>query len=187
MKLTAQIKVVTTPEEHAALLETMVAFNLACQFISDYSFEHNVFNKDNLREVIYDIVRDKFCLSSQLAIRAFAKVQDAYQTSRIHLAKRQAKYDSLSKEKQAKRKRPQLRVCRFSVKGAVVYDSRLLTYNTEKTISIRTLKGRLKNLPVEFPKGLDRTTIQGQADLVRIRIQNEHRFASKMNSDPRPI
>jgi putative transposase len=165
MRLTAQINILTTPESHKALLETMRVFNLACQFVSDYAFEHKVFNKRNLQELLYDEVRARFCLSSQLAVRLFGKVGDAYRASLTQLRKRQAKYDALSKEKQANRKRPELRVCKFRNKGAVVYDSRLLTYDTPGTITLRALKGRL-SLPVQFPKGLDRSTIRGEADLI---------------------
>ena len=121
MKLTAQIKVVTTPDEHAALLETMLVFNRACQYISDYAFEHKVFNNRSLHKLLYYEVRAKFCLPSQLTVRAFGKVGDAYSTSTALLKIRQAKYDALPEEKRAKRKPPELRVCRFRDKGAVVY------------------------------------------------------------------
>ena len=165
MKLTAQIKVLTSEEDHAALVETMRVFNLACQFISEYAFEHLTFNNRSLREILYYEVRERFCLPSQLTDRAFAKVASAYRTSLANLEKRQAKFDALSKEKQAKRKRPELRVCRFRDKGAVVLDSRLLTYNTANTITLRALKSRL-SLTVQFPRGVDRTTIRGEADLI---------------------
>src|SRR5260370_20369401 len=106
MQLTTRIKLYTDPDSRSALLETMRVFNLACQHISDYAFEHQVFHKHNLQDRLYTQIKGRFCLPSQLIVRAFAKVGDAYKTQKTQLLKRLQKYNSLSKEKQALRKAP---------------------------------------------------------------------------------
>jgi len=165
MKLTAQIKIQADPQAHMDLFETMRAFNAACQFISEYAFKHAVFNKRNLQEILYYEVREQFDLPSQLAIRAFTKVGDAYKSQKSLLIKRLLAYEALSEKKRAQRKQPELKVCNFCDTGAVAYDARLLTYQADGAISLRTLRQRLV-LPVCFPRDFDRDTIQGEADLV---------------------
>jgi putative transposase len=165
MKLTVRIKVHTDNYTHSALLETMRVFHRACQWISEYAFEHKIFNKRNLQKRLYYQVKARFCLPSQLVVRAFAKVGDAYRTSLTNLAKRQSKYDAPSGNYVEKRKRPELKVCTFRDTGATVYDDRLLTYGKTDTIRLRVMNKRL-TFRVAYPKGFDRNTIAGEADLV---------------------
>jgi predicted transposase len=92
MKLTTRIKLVTDGTSHAALWETMRVFNLACNAISQHAFQNQVYNKRTLQQRIYAEVRERFDLPSQLVIRAFAKVGDAYKTQLALLGRRMAKY-----------------------------------------------------------------------------------------------
>jgi putative transposase len=165
MKLTVRIKLHTDTDSHSALKETMQVFNRACQWISDYAFEHKILSKHELQKRRYYQVKSRFCLPSQLIIRAFAKVGDAYRTSTTLLHKRQAKYDVLPEKIRAKRKRPELRVCKFRDTGATAFDDRLLNYGKNNSIRIRVMNKRL-TLNVQYPPGFDRSTIKGEADLL---------------------
>jgi IS605 OrfB family transposase len=118
MKLTAQIQLQPTPEQVEVLKATLEAANAACNTISDYAWEHQVFGKYPLQEALYYAVRDTFKLSAQLVVRCLGKVADGYKL-----------------DKDAKR--------HFKEQGAIAYDSRILKYYTDnQTVSIWTLPGR---------------------------------------------
>jgi IS605 OrfB family transposase len=142
MKQTLMIKLDTSPEQYNALLETMHRFNEACNYIAVIAFSIMSANKIKLQQIVYHDVREKFGLSAQLAIRAIAKVAEAY--------------------KRDKSIKPE-----FREDGAIVYDQRILSWKGLEAVSILSLKGRLK-IPVrigEYQEArLDR--IRGQADLI---------------------
>jgi len=165
MKLTTRIKLHTDSDTHQSLVDTMRVFNRVCNFVSEYAFAHRVFHKRNLQHALYDEVKARFGLPSQLIVRAFAKVGESYKTQRSLLVKRVQKYEALSPQKRAKRKKPELRCCTFRDKGSVVYDSRLLTYRHDNTISIRTWNQRI-TLSCSYVPDLNKATLKGEADLV---------------------
>src|SRR5687768_11543187 len=110
MKLTLILKLLPTPEQHNALLETMERFNQACNYIAALAFPGKNFNKVKLQTLVYRAVREQFGLSAQMAVRAVAKVADAYKTSKV---------------KQAV----------FRPHGAMVYDQRILSFKGLDTAS----------------------------------------------------
>jgi predicted transposase len=119
MKLTAQIRLNTTPEQLSALVQTMQRANAACDAISAEAFEHKVFAPYKLHERVYQRIREEFGLSAQVVVRCLGKVADAYK---------------LDTETQRS----------FAPLGAIAYDARILSWNFEKhTVSIWTLHGRL--------------------------------------------
>ena len=119
MKLTAQIRLNTTPEQLSAVVQTMQRANAACDAISAEAFEHKVFAPYKLHERVYQRIREEFGLSAQVVVRCLGKVADAYK---------------LDTETQRS----------FAPLGAIAYDARILSWNFEKhTVSIWTLAGRL--------------------------------------------
>jgi putative transposase len=119
MKLTAQIRLNTTPEQLAALVGTMQQANAACDAISAEAFESKVFAPYKLQQRLYHRIREEFGLSAQVVVRCLGKVADAYK---------------LDTETQRT----------FSPRGAIAYDARILSWNFfEHTVSIWTLAGRL--------------------------------------------
>ena len=136
------IKLDTSKEQHASLLETMHQFNEACNYIANIAFERKTANKMELQKIIYCEVRDKFKLSAQLTIRAIAKVSEAY--------------------KRNKTIKPE-----FKPIGAIVYDQRILSWRKLEAVSILTISGR-QTIPIRIGEyqrvRLDR--IRGQADLI---------------------
>jgi IS605 OrfB family transposase len=118
VKLTAQLKLLPTPEQADALRRTLEAANSACNFISQVAWDTHTFNKFALQKVCYTTVREQFNLAAQMVIRALSKVADAYR---------------LDKETQ--------RV--FRPLAAFAYDDRILSFALpDSSISIWTLDGR---------------------------------------------
>ncbi len=144
MKLTLQIKLLPTNEQHAALLKTMRVFNEACNFIAEVAFREQCVSKFTLQKLVYSDVRKQFGLSAQLTVRAIGKVVEAY-------------------------KRDKAIQCQFQPTGAAIYDQRVLRFKGLEAVSILTMDGRL-TIPmqmgeyqrVQFNRG------HGQADLVLV-------------------
>jgi putative transposase len=108
-----------TPEQAEALKETMFAFNAACNYISGVAFSERVFHRRALQRLVYYEVRARFRLPAQLAVRAIAKVADAYKVSKAVQAQ-------------------------FRPLGAVVYDGRVLRLVSLSSVSLTTLHGRIQ-------------------------------------------
>ncbi len=121
MQLTSKILLNTTPEQLDALERTLRMTNTCCDYMSKIAFERKVFNRFSLQKVAYREVRDNFsALASQIVIRAFAKVSDAYALDQKVLRT-------------------------FKPLGAISYDSRILSFNlANQAVSIWTVDGRLK-------------------------------------------
>jgi len=142
MKQTLLVKLDASKERFEALKQTMHRFNEACNFIAQIAHRNRTANKMRLQKLVYHEARSKFQLSAQMAIRAIAKVCEAYKRDRS--------------------KRP-----KFRPNGAMVYDQRILSWKGLEHASILTLKGRIR-VPIrigDYQKArMDR--IRGQADLI---------------------
>ena len=142
MKQTMLLKLTPTTEQHQALLETMHAFNAACNYVADVAFAEQMANKVELQKLVYGELRTTYKLAAQLAIRAISKVTEVY--------------------KRDKSIKPT-----FKPEGAIVYDERVMSFKGLLSVSLLTLSGRVL---VPFQVGgyqqarLDR--IKGQADLI---------------------
>ncbi len=136
------LKLVPTLAQHQALLETMHAFNAACNYVADIAFAEKMANKVELQKLVYGELRTTYKLAAQLAIRAISKVTEVY--------------------KRDKSIKPT-----FKPEGAIVYDERVMSFKGLLTVSLLTLSGRVL---VPFRVGeyqqarMDR--IKGQADLI---------------------
>src|SRR5260370_27490041 len=62
------LKLEPSPEQHAALLETLAAFNAGCQYAADVAYEKRCANKVALQPTVYGPLREQFGLSAQMAI-----------------------------------------------------------------------------------------------------------------------
>src|SRR3989475_6121267 len=142
MKQTMLLKLAPSPEQHTALLETMHAFNAACNDIAQTAFDEKLANKFELQKIVYGDIRKRFNLSSQMAIRAISKVVHNYKRDR-----------SIKPS--------------FRSEGAITYDERLMAFKGLNEVSLLTLQGRVI---VPFRIGgyqqsrMD--SIKGQADLL---------------------
>ncbi len=142
MKQTMLLKLAPAPEQQTALLETLHAFNDACNRIGEVAYTNRLANKYKLQKLVYTDMRKQYGLSSQLTIRAISKTAEAY--------------------KRDKSIRPV-----FRRDGAMTYDERVMSFKGLNSVSLLTLSGRVL---VPFRVGsyqqsrLD--SIQGQADLL---------------------
>src|SRR5262245_57958870 len=118
MKQTLLVKLALRPEEHAALLRTLEAFNAACNAIAQEAYEHCSANKLRLQPLVYYDIRERFGLSSQMTIRAIAKVSEAYTRDRSI--------------------KPM-----FRSQGATPYDQRICSFPAPDRVSLLTLDGRV--------------------------------------------
>src|SRR5438132_13152219 len=78
MQQTLAVKLAPTVEQRAALVATLERFNAACNAIAEVAFREQLANKIALQKIVYYAVRERFGLSSQMTVRAIAKVVDAY-------------------------------------------------------------------------------------------------------------
>jgi predicted transposase len=144
MKTTLQIKLLPSSKQHALLRDSMHAFNAACTYIAGIAYEQRLASKFKLQRLVYYEVRQRFGLSAQLAIRAIAKVGEAY-------------------------KRDTSQRISFRGDGTVVYDERILSFRGLEAASLGTLHGR-EVIPMQMG---DYQRVQchwakGQADLVLV-------------------
>lgn len=142
MKQTLKVKVDVKPEQANALHETMHQFNAACNYVANVAFEMHTANKIKLQPFVYQDIRQKFGISSQMAVRAISKACEAY--------------------KRDKSIKPT-----FDPDGAIIYDQRIMSWKGLDQVSLLTLQGRVK-LPIKIcdyhaPR-MDR--IRGQSDLI---------------------
>ena len=144
MILTIKLKLQTNEKQKQQLLETMEAFNAACNYVSDVAYEKHITGQIGLHKLCYYDIREKFGLSAQLAVRAIGKVKEAY--------------------KRDKKKHHQ-----FREHGAVVYDHRIWKFKRADIINIKTLTDRI-DIPFVFGdyRTIDMKRVRGQADLVYI-------------------
>jgi putative transposase len=142
MKLTLQLKLVPTPAQHAALLATMRAFNAAASHAAQVGFADHVFTQLSIHRRCYRELRDRFGLSSQMAVRAIGKAVEVF-----------------------KREKRQCPV--FRPEGAMTYDERLLGWKGPAHVSLLTLQGRQIVAMVygEYQAGY-LSRLKGQVDLV---------------------
>ena len=64
----------TSQDNKAILLETMKRYNEACNFVAERAFSLKIANKFKLHKQVYDETRQKFGLSSQFVVRIIGKV-----------------------------------------------------------------------------------------------------------------
>ena len=116
MKLIAQVKLLPSDEQRAALLATLERTNAACNEASKIAWKAKVFGQFNLHKLVYHGLRETFGLASQIVIRAIAKVADSYKVD--HNSRRE-----------------------FRPRGSICYDSHILSWKSD-SVSIMTLSGR---------------------------------------------
>jgi putative transposase len=142
MKLTLQLKLLPTSEQHSALLGTMHAFNAAASYIAEVGFRDHVFSQISLHKRCYRDVRDRFGLSAQMAVRAIGKAVEAFKRDK--------------------------KVCPvFRVDGAITYDERILGWKGPAHVSLWTLQGRqVVAMVYGAYQAAQMPRLQGQVDLV---------------------
>lgn len=141
---TLKIRLLPNEEQKQALIETMKNFNLACNYVSEIAFRNKTYSKVKLQNISYYDVREKFQLSSQMTVRVVGKVSKAYKDdmNTFHY---------------------------ISETDPIIYDKKLLSFNSLDEASILTIKGRI-TIPIvigSYHKGLIfGKRVRGQADII---------------------
>jgi putative transposase len=159
--LTASLR--PTPEQAKALLNTMEAFNAACNYASMAAWESRTFRNYDLRKLCYYDVRARFGLTAQLAQHAIKKVADAYKVSKLKKAE-------------------------FRPRGAVTYDARVMRLLGVSSVSMTVLHGREKIRLCVGGYHADRLhgAHVGEADLVYLPEKNRFRLHLSLKFPTRP-
>jgi putative transposase len=159
MMRTLKVKIAVEPEQSEALLETMHQFNAACNYVAEIAFQMQTADKIKLQPFVYHDIREKYGISSQMAIRAISKTCEAY------------KRDTSIKPT-------------FNPNGTLVYDNRIMSWKGLDTVSLLTIRGRII-VPVKIcdyhAQRLD--GIRGQADLI---FRNNEFFLCVVVEAPEP-
>jgi len=162
MKQTLLVKLAPTPDQHDALLRTLEAFNATCNAIAAVALRERMASRIDLQKLVYYDVRRAFGLAAQMAIRAIAKVSEAY-------------------------KRDRSQQPRFRPHGAMVYDERNLSFPCIDHASLLSLDGRVE-VPFRFGRCADDMLQRkrGQAGLL---YRNNTFFwrLRWMRPNPRPL
>jgi putative transposase len=160
MMQTLKVKVEVKPEQAKALHETMHQFNAACNYVAGVAFDMHTANKIKLQPFVYQDIREKFGISSQMAVRAISKACEAY--------------------KRDKSIKPT-----FEPDGAIIYDQRIMSWKGLDQVSLLTLQGRVK-LPIKicdyYAPRMDR--IRGQSDLI---FRNKEFYLCVVVEVPEPV
>jgi putative transposase len=142
MKLTVQVQLFPDAKQSASLRTTIERFNEAADWLAGEAFRLKVANKIELQKTHYRMIRDRFSLSAQMAVRCIAQVCECY--------------------KRDKAKRPH-----FRKHAAMPYDYRMMSFKGIDRVSLLTLEGRVIVPMVMGKYQLDRFGGgKGQCDLV---------------------
>src|SRR5260370_28900920 len=117
MELTWAVRLERSTEQHGALVATLERFNAACNAIAEVAFREHVANKIALQKIVYYDIRQRFGLSSQMTVRAIAKVVEAYTRDKTIQP-------------------------RFRPHGALAYNERILPCKGLEHVSLLALEGR---------------------------------------------
>jgi len=142
MKFTLQIQLLPDSAQRKLLLDTMRAFNTAADYAAKIGFEAGVFSQPSIHYHCYYDMREKFGLSSQMAVRAIGKTVECFRRDKTKCPK-------------------------FRPTGAMTYDQRLMSFKGLDRVSLLTLTGRqlIPFVMGDYQKArFDR--LKGQCDLV---------------------
>jgi putative transposase len=82
MQRTIILKLFPTPDHAELLKRTIRAFNDGANYVAREAFALKTADKMRLQPLVYRPLRERFGLSSQMAVRCIAKVCEAYKRDR---------------------------------------------------------------------------------------------------------
>ena len=133
--ITAKIQLKTTKEQVELLKSTMNSFMEACNFVSEYIYETKILDVNKVHKNIYQIIREKFNLKSQMATSTIRVVMPKYKTLLKNNKKKLSKKD----------KKNQWRLVKFKKSDLSLVWNRDYSFSeTKHQFSINTLKDRIK-------------------------------------------
>lgn len=123
--------------------------NALCNRLSLYAWERKIFGKYTLQEQCCHTLGKDSALTAQLIIRCLAKVADGYRSAFALHKQRTSDIMERNKRLLSKGKPPApllvMKAVTFKPLGAVPFDSRILSWQTDKqSVSLWSIGGRLK-------------------------------------------
>jgi len=162
VKIVAQVKLLPGSAYDAdALAATLRACNRAANRISQIAYRTGKVRRNELQKETYYALKADFNLGAQPAVRTIKKVCDAYATLRGNI-----KSGRLSGKA---RRKAESKPIQFREDAAQPYDDRILTWNLDqRTVSIWTIAGRIKNIPFVCSEEATKllASRKGESDLV---------------------
>ncbi|MER6606011.1 transposase [Streptomyces sp. NPDC000927] len=164
MKLVVQVKICPDEPAFAALRDTLHACNRAANHASRIAFDTGITAKIPLQKAVYADLKE-MGLSAQPAIHAVRKTAGAYATLKANL-----NAGNYGPEGSKRRAKVEGKPIRFRKDAAQPFDDRCLSWSFDaRTVSIWTVRGRLKNIPFQGSPGQLKMLTEhrkGESDLV---------------------
>lgn len=140
------------PEQSKLLTSMMQQYTKACNFVSDYIFNHGFeLNSNTLSKILYYDVKNQFNLKSQLTANVFRTVTARYKTVKTQLSQRPFKYHDDENDKWLTVKRDlqwlhkPIQFKRLQADLVRTRDYSFVNNKSGKQLSLQTLaKGRIK-------------------------------------------
>ena len=176
MEQTVNIKVklnILEPNVGMKFSKTMKQYRLACNYVSEYLFNNNFpLNKNEVQKVIYNTIREKFNLKSQMTISCIRSVIARYKTVKTQMARRPYKYQDQNTGEWYREVRDLTwlhKPISFNRPQVDLQRNRDWSYLSSGQLSINTLDGRVKVDPIcrGFNQYLDSTWKFGLAKLLK--------------------
>ena len=176
MEQTVNIKVklnILEPNVGMKFSKTMEQYRLACNYVSEYLFNNNFpLNKNEVQKVIYNTIREKFNLKSQMTISCIRSVIARYKTVKTQMARRPYKYQDQNTGEWYREVRDLNwlhKPISFNRPQVDLQRNRDWSYLSNGQLSINTLNGRVKVNPVchGFDQYFDGTWKFGLAKLLK--------------------
>ena len=176
MEQTVNIKVklnILEPNVGMKFSKTMEQYRLACNYVSEYLFNNNFpLNKNEVQKVIYNTIREKFNLKSQMTISCIRSVIARYKTVKTQMARRPYKYQDQNTGEWYREVRDLNwlhKPISFNRPQVDLQRNRDWSYLSSGQLSINTLDGRVKVEPIcrGFNQYLDGTWKFGLAKLLK--------------------
>ena len=173
---TVNIKVklnILEPNVGMKFSKTMEQYRLACNYVSEYLFNNNFpLNKNEVQKVIYNTIREKFNLKSQMTISCIRSVIARYKTVKTQMARRPYKYQDQNTGEWYREVRDLNwlhKPISFNRPQVDLQRNRDWSYLSSGQLSINTLDGRVKVEPIcrGFNQYLDGTWKFGLAKLLK--------------------
>lgn len=173
--ITIKIKLkLQNPNDADLFTDTMNHFKNACNYVSQYIFEHDfIMDQIKIQKKIYHNIRLKFGLKSQMAISTIRCVVARYKTVQKQLVQRPYKYKDINTGKWHYEKRDLnwlQKPIQFKRLQADLVRNRDYSYQTDsKMLSINTLQNRVLVTPIchGFDQYLDGSYKLGTAKLLK--------------------
>ncbi|MFC5746138.1 RNA-guided endonuclease InsQ/TnpB family protein [Actinomadura rugatobispora] len=158
------MKLLPTPEQAAVLSHTLRACNQAAGQAAQIAFERGAFSRAGLQKLLYCQMKARG-LSAQPALHVIRKTADAYTT--LHA---QIRAGLLGERGSPRRTEATSKPIGFRPDAAQPFDDRCLSWQLDtRTVSIWTIRGRMKNLSFTGEPSQLKTLAEhrrGESDLV---------------------